>query len=62
MILADMKIIVTGAASGMGTYFARQLVAAGAQVVAGDVDEGGSKASAPLVKICPVPCILALST
>ena len=41
MILADMKIIVTGAASGMGAYFARQLAAAGAQVVAGDVDGGG---------------------
>ena len=37
MELADLKIIVTGAASGMGAYFARQLAAAGARVAAGDV-------------------------
>ena len=41
MKLADLKIIVTGAASGMGAYFARQLVQAGAQVAAGDLNEEG---------------------
>jgi 3-oxoacyl-[acyl-carrier protein] reductase len=41
MELTDLKIIVTGAASGMGAYFARQLVAAGAQVAAGDIDADG---------------------
>ena len=41
MDLKDMKIIVTGAARGMGHYFATQLNAAGARVAAGDVDEAG---------------------
>jgi 3-oxoacyl-[acyl-carrier protein] reductase len=39
MKLSDMKIIVTGAAQGMGAHFARRLVEAGAQVAAGDVNE-----------------------
>lgn len=39
MQLNDLKIIVTGAARGMGAYFAQQLAEAGAQVAAGDVDE-----------------------
>jgi 3-oxoacyl-[acyl-carrier protein] reductase len=34
-----MKIIVTGAARGMGEHFARKLAETGAQVAAGDVDE-----------------------
>jgi 3-oxoacyl-[acyl-carrier protein] reductase len=37
--LKDLKIIVTGAAQGMGAHFARQLLDAGAQVAAGDVNE-----------------------
>ncbi len=41
MDLADLKIIVTGAASGMGAYFTRQLVASGAQVAGGDVNVEG---------------------
>lgn len=41
MQLADMKMVVTGAASGMGAYFATRLAEAGAQVAAGDVDEAG---------------------
>ena len=41
MQLADLKIIVTGAASGMGAYFARQLIGAGAQVAAGDINQEG---------------------
>ena len=39
MQLSDMKIIVTGAAQGMGAHFARRLAEAGAQVAAGDVKE-----------------------
>lgn len=41
MDLKDLKIIVTGAARGMGHYFATQLHAAGARVAAADVDEAG---------------------
>ncbi len=39
MKLDQLKIIVTGAASGMGAHFARELHAAGAKVAAGDVNE-----------------------
>ena len=39
MNLRDMKIVVTGAAQGMGAHFARRLAEAGAQVAAGDVNE-----------------------
>jgi 3-oxoacyl-[acyl-carrier protein] reductase len=39
MELADLKVIVTGAARGMGAHFARRFAEAGAQVAAGDVDE-----------------------
>lgn len=41
MKLADLKVIVTGAASGMGAHFARRLHEAGAGVVAADVDDEG---------------------
>jgi len=41
MRLEDMKIIVTGAAQGMGAHFARRLAEAGAQVAAGDILEDG---------------------
>ena len=39
MQLSQLKIIVTGAAQGMGAHFARRLAEAGAQVAAGDVKE-----------------------
>ncbi len=39
MKLEDLKIIVTGAAQGMGAHFARRLHEAGAQVAAGDINE-----------------------
>src|SRR5215207_3313500 len=39
MQLSTLKIIVTGAAQGMGAHFARRLAEAGAQVAAGDVNE-----------------------
>jgi 3-oxoacyl-[acyl-carrier protein] reductase len=41
MQLADVRAIVTGAASGLGRCFAVQLAAAGAKVAAGDIDMGG---------------------
>ena len=41
MKLEDLKIIVTGAARGMGAHFACRLQELGAQVAAGDVDEAG---------------------
>jgi 3-oxoacyl-[acyl-carrier protein] reductase len=39
MDLSNVKAIITGGAQGMGAYFAARLVAAGAQVAAGDVNE-----------------------
>ena len=41
MQLSSLKIIVTGAAQGMGAHFARRLAEAGAHVAAGDVKEEG---------------------
>jgi 3-oxoacyl-[acyl-carrier protein] reductase len=41
MELSELKIIVTGAAQGMGAHFARRLAEAGARVAAGDVNEQG---------------------
>ena len=41
MQLKDLKIIVTGAAQGMGAHFATRLAEAGAKVAAGDVNEAG---------------------
>lgn len=41
MQLSELKVIVTGAARGMGAHFASRLAEAGAAVVAADVDEGG---------------------
>ncbi len=50
MQLDSLKVIVTGAARGMGAYFATQLANAGAQVAAGDIDEAGLKALADSTK------------
>jgi 3-oxoacyl-[acyl-carrier protein] reductase len=41
MKLGDLKIIVSGAASGMGRHFAVRLAEAGAMVAIGDVNEAG---------------------
>ncbi|MFZ5472006.1 MAG: SDR family oxidoreductase [Myxococcota bacterium] len=41
MQLNQLKVIVTGAAQGMGAHFATRLAEAGAQVTAGDVNEAG---------------------
>ncbi len=41
MELRDLKVIVTGAAQGMGAHFAQRLAEAGAQVAAGDVNDSG---------------------
>jgi 3-oxoacyl-[acyl-carrier protein] reductase len=41
MKLEDLKVIVSGSASGMGRHFAVRLAEAGAQVAVGDVNESG---------------------
>src|SRR5262249_36211485 len=41
MRLEDTKLIVTGAAQGLGRHFCLRLVEAGGQVTAGDVNEAG---------------------
>jgi 3-oxoacyl-[acyl-carrier protein] reductase len=41
MKLSDLKILVTGGASGMGAHFVKRLAEAGASVCAGDVNEEG---------------------
>ncbi|MBI4705235.1 MAG: SDR family oxidoreductase [Deltaproteobacteria bacterium] len=46
MKLDQCKLIVTGAASGLGRHFALRLAEAGGQVAAGDVDEAGLAALA----------------
>ena len=43
MKLSELKVIVTGAAQGMGAHFATRLYEAGAVVAAGDVNEEGLK-------------------
>jgi 3-oxoacyl-[acyl-carrier protein] reductase len=53
MNLSALKIIVTGAAQGMGAHFARRLAEAGAQVAAGDVLEEGLAALAESTKGLP---------
>lgn len=53
MELKDFKIIVTGAAQGMGAHFAQRLAAAGAQVAAGDVKEEGLAALVESTKGLP---------
>ena len=53
MQLQDMKIIVTGAAGGMGAHFARRLVEAGASVAAGDVNAEGLSALSAACKGSP---------
>jgi 3-oxoacyl-[acyl-carrier protein] reductase len=53
MKLSDLKIIVTGAAQGMGAHFATRLAEAGAQVAAGDVREDGLTALAEATRGLP---------
>ncbi len=50
MRLEDCKLIVTGAAQGLGKHFAMRLAEAGAQVAAGDVQEEGLAALADASK------------
>ena len=50
MKLADLKIVVSGAAGGMGRHFAVRLAEAGAQVAIGDVNEAGLTETAGSVK------------
>ncbi|HET6611795.1 MAG TPA: SDR family oxidoreductase [Kofleriaceae bacterium] len=53
MNLSDLKIIVTGAAQGMGAHFSRRLAEAGAQVAAGDINEAGLAELAEAAKDLP---------
>jgi 3-oxoacyl-[acyl-carrier protein] reductase len=53
MQLQDARIIVTGAASGMGAHFAARLAQAGAQVAAADVNAAGLEALAQSTVDCP---------
>ena len=53
MQLSSLKVIVTGAAQGMGAHFARRLAEAGAQVAAGDVKEDGLAALAESTRGLP---------
>jgi len=53
MQLSALKIIVTGAAQGMGAHFARRLAEAGAQVAAGDVKDDGLAALAESTRGLP---------
>ncbi|MCX5742546.1 MAG: SDR family oxidoreductase [Proteobacteria bacterium] len=53
MNLSSFKIIVTGAAQGMGAHFTRRLAEAGASVAAGDVKEDGLAALAEECKGLP---------
>src|SRR5580698_6563499 len=50
MKLADLKIIVSGGASGMGRHFAIRLAEGGAQVAIGDVNEAGLAETVSLAK------------
>ncbi len=53
MQLSQLKIIITGAAQGMGAHFARRLAEAGAQVAAGDVKDEGLVALAEATRGLP---------
>jgi len=53
MKLSDLKIIVSGAAGGMGRHFAVRLAEAGAQVAIGDVNEAGLTETAGMAKGAP---------
>src|SRR5437867_2318989 len=50
MKLSDLRIIVSGGAGGMGRHFSLRLAEAGAQVAAGDVNEGGLAETAGMAK------------
>jgi 3-oxoacyl-[acyl-carrier protein] reductase len=50
MRLQDLKIIVSGGASGMGRHFAIRLAEGGAQVAIGDVNEAGLAETVSLAK------------
>ena len=49
MKLANAQIIITGAAKGMGRFFAEAASAAGAKVFAGDIDESGLASLSPVI-------------
>jgi NAD(P)-dependent dehydrogenase (short-subunit alcohol dehydrogenase family) len=46
--LPGLRVLVTGAGGGLGRAFAQDFAAAGARVLAADIDEGGAHATADL--------------
>jgi 3-oxoacyl-[acyl-carrier protein] reductase len=50
MKLQDLKIVISGGASGMGRHFAVRLAEGGAQVAIGDVNEAGLAETAAMAK------------
>ena len=54
MKLHEMKIVVTGAASGMGRDFTLKLAEAGAGVVACDLNEDGLRLAEEAADVCTV--------
>jgi len=50
MKLQDLKIVISGGASGMGRHFAVRLAEAGAQVAIGDVNEAGLAETVAMAK------------
>ena len=50
MKLESLKVVISGAAGGMGRHFALRLAEAGAQVAIGDVNEEGLKETVSLAK------------
>ena len=50
MKLESLKIVISGAAGGMGRHFALRLAEAGADVAIGDVNEDGLKETVSLAK------------
>ena len=62
MKLGDCKVIVTGAARGMGAHFALRLAQAGAQVAAGDVLTDGLAELAEAASRSPEECPGAIHT
>ncbi|MGO4837495.1 SDR family NAD(P)-dependent oxidoreductase, partial [Rhizobiaceae sp. 2RAB30] len=44
--LAGKRVVVTGAAGGLGRSFAKAFAGAGAMVIAADIDQGGVEETA----------------
>ncbi len=56
--LSGKRVIVTGAAGGLGRAFCEDVAAAGAHVIAADIDEAGAAQTAKLIGAAGGTCIL----